>query len=176
MYKRNFFSKISFGVDWLLVFFIVPLTLAGLITMKSFSPTEGAGDFFSKQIIWLLISFAVFFVFSFIDFRFLKRTDVLVSILMIVFGLFMSGAIYDNNAWVERVDEMKAKVAEAEAKGKEETVRVETKVVTKTQVIKQKAQVVKQYIDREITKYDNTCVIPKEFVKAHNDAAEVPAK
>jgi hypothetical protein len=100
----------------------------------------------------------------------------LVSILMIVFGLFMSGAIYDNNAWIERVDEMKAKVAEAEAKGKEETVRVETKVVTKTQVIKQKAQVVKQYIDREITKYDNTCVIPKEFVKAHNDAAEVPAK
>ena len=100
----------------------------------------------------------------------------LVSILMIVFGLFMSGAIYDNNAWVERVDEMKAKVAEAEAKGKEETVRVETKVVTKTQVIKQKAQVVKQYIDREITKYDNTCVIPKEFIKAHNDAAEVPAK
>ena len=100
----------------------------------------------------------------------------LVSILMIVFGLFMSGAIYDNNAWVEKVDEMKAKVAEVEAKGKEETVRVETKVVTKTQVIKQKAQVVKQYIDREITKYDNTCVIPKEFIKAHNDAAEVPAK
>ena len=98
------------------------------------------------------------------------------SLAAFVFGLFMSGAIYDNNAWVERVDEMKAKVAEAEAKGKEETVRVETKVVTKTQVIKQKAQVVKQYIDREITKYDNTCVIPKEFVKAHNDAAEVPAK
>jgi hypothetical protein len=100
----------------------------------------------------------------------------LVSIVMIVFGTFMSGAIYDNDAWVERVDEMKAKVAEAEVKGKEETVRVETKVVTKTQVIKQKAQVVKQYIDREITKYDNQCVIPQEFIKAHNDAAEVPVK
>jgi hypothetical protein len=100
----------------------------------------------------------------------------LVSIVMIVFGTFMSGAIYDNNAWVERVDEMKAKVAEAEVKGKEETVRVETKVVTKTQVIKQKAQIVKQYIDREITKYDNQCVIPQEFIKAHNDAAEAPVK
>jgi hypothetical protein len=98
----------------------------------------------------------------------------LVSIAMIVFGTFMSGAIYDNNSWVERVDEMKAKVAEAETKGKEETVRVETKVVTKTQVIKQKAQIVKQYIDREITKYDNQCVIPQEFIKAHNDAAEAP--
>jgi len=98
------------------------------------------------------------------------------SLVAFVFGTFMSGAIYDNDAWVARVDEMKAKVAEAEAKGKEETVKIETKVVTKTQVIKQKAEVVKQYIDREITKYDNTCVIPKEFVKAHNDAAEVPVK
>ena len=98
------------------------------------------------------------------------------SLVAFVFGVFMAGAIHDNAAWVERVEEMKAKVAEAEAKGKEETVRVETKVVTQTQVIKQKAQVVKQYIDREITKYDNTCVIPKEFVKAHNDAAEVHVK
>jgi len=100
----------------------------------------------------------------------------IVSILMIVFGLFMAGAIHDNAAWVERVNEMKAKVAEAEAKGKEANVKVETKVVTKTQVIKQKAQIVRQYIDREITKYDSQCVIPKEFVKAHNDAAEVPEK
>lgn len=98
------------------------------------------------------------------------------SLVAFVFGVFMAGAIHDNSAWVERVDEMKAKVAEAEAKGKEETVRIETKVVTKTEVIKQKAQVVKQYIDREITKYDNQCVIPKEFVKAHNDAAEAPVK
>jgi hypothetical protein len=98
------------------------------------------------------------------------------SLVAFVFGVFMAGAIHDNAAWVERVEEMKAKVAEAEAKGKEETVRIETKVVTKTEVIKQKAQVVKQYIDREITKYDNQCVIPKEFVKAHNDAAEAPVK
>ena len=98
------------------------------------------------------------------------------SLVAFVVGVFMAGAIHDNAAWVERVEEMKAKVAEAEAKGKEETVRIETKVVTKTQVIKQKAQVVKQYIDREITKYDSQCVIPKEFVKAHNDAAEAPAK
>jgi len=99
-----------------------------------------------------------------------------ISLCAFVFGTFMAGSIYDNNQWVARVDEMKAKVAEAEQKGKEETIKVETKVVTKTQVIKEKAQVVKQYIDREITKYDNQCVIPQEFIKAHNDAAEAPAK
>ena len=49
-------------IDWLLFLFIVPITLAGLITMKAFSPLEGVGDFFSKQIIWVAISFAVFFL------------------------------------------------------------------------------------------------------------------
>ena len=111
----------------------------------------------------------------FIPFLYMYKTPIQIgSLVTIVIGTFMAGAIHDNAAWVERVEEMKAKVAEAEAKGKEETVRVETKVVTKTEVIKQKAQVVKQYIDREVAKYDNTCAIPKEFVKAINDASEPP--
>ena len=63
---KNFFSRISYGIDWLLVFFIVPIVLAGLVTMKSFAPAEDAGNFFNKQIIWVLLSFAVFFIFSFI--------------------------------------------------------------------------------------------------------------
>ena len=69
-------------IDWLLVAFIVPIVLAGLVTMKSFTPLEATTDFFGKQLLWVLISFAVFFIFSFIDFRFLKRTDVLVFLLL----------------------------------------------------------------------------------------------
>ncbi|MFA6325098.1 MAG: rod shape-determining protein RodA [Candidatus Paceibacterota bacterium] len=84
-------------IDWLLVFFLIPITLAGLITMKSFAPLEGAGNFFNKQIIWILLSFAIFFVFSFIDFRFLKRTDVLVFLFLLFSGvlllLFIIGSI-----------------------------------------------------------------------------------
>ena len=67
-------------IDWLLVFFIIPIIAAGLVTMKSFAPLEDASSFFSKQIIWISVGFTVFFVFSFIDFRFLKRTDVLVTL------------------------------------------------------------------------------------------------
>ena len=84
-------------IDWLLVFFIVPIALAGLITMKSFAPLEGAGNLFNKQIIWLLVSLAVFFIFSFIDFRFLKRTNVLMFLFLffsgILFLLFVLGHI-----------------------------------------------------------------------------------
>ncbi|HWA32138.1 MAG TPA: rod shape-determining protein RodA [Candidatus Paceibacterota bacterium] len=76
-------------IDWLLVSFIVPIIAAGLVTMKSFAPEEGAGHFFLRQIIWALLGFGVFFVFSFIDFRFLKRTDVLVTIFLFFSGMLL---------------------------------------------------------------------------------------
>lgn len=82
-------EKVLKRIDWLLVLFIVPIIAAGLVTMKSFTPLEDSGDFFSKQIIWVLLSFTVFFVFSFIDFRFLKRTNVLISIFLFVCFLLL---------------------------------------------------------------------------------------
>lgn len=68
-------------IDWLLFFFILPVLGAGLVTMKSFTEET---PFFSHQLVWISISFVVFFLFSYIDFRFLKRTDVLVGL----FGIF----------------------------------------------------------------------------------------
>ena len=77
-------------IDWLLVAFIIPILLAGLVTMKSFTPLEDTTNFFGKQIIWIVLAFATFFIFSFIDFRFLKRTDVLVTLfLTMCFALFV---------------------------------------------------------------------------------------
>ena len=101
---QNSIRKISNRIDWLLVFFILPIIIAGLVTMKSFAPLENSGGFFNKQIIWILIGFAVFFVFSFIDFRFLKRTDVLVFIYLstslILLSLFVFGYVsYGAKSW-----------------------------------------------------------------------------
>jgi rod shape determining protein RodA len=76
-------------IDWLLVSFIVPIILAGLFTMRSFVPTEDAGSFFTKQVISTLISLAIFFIFSFVDFRFLKRTDILVALFLFFSGLLI---------------------------------------------------------------------------------------
>ena len=95
----------------------------------------------------------------------------IVSLLAIVFGTFMSGAIYDNEAWEARVKEMEAKVAKAEVESKAANEKINDKVEKVKEKIVQKQVVVKQYIDREIVKYDNTCVIPKEFVEVHNKAA-----
>jgi hypothetical protein len=93
------------------------------------------------------------------------------SVLAIIFGTFMSGAIYDNEAWLDRVKEMEAKVAKAEEESKVANEKIDNKVLQAKEKIVQKQVVVKQYIDREVTKYDNTCVIPKEFIEVHNKAA-----
>ncbi|KKR69764.1 MAG: Rod shape-determining protein RodA [Candidatus Nomurabacteria bacterium GW2011_GWB1_40_7] len=87
----------SNGVDWMLVSFIIPIIATGLVTMKSFALLENTGNFFSRQVVWVLISLTVFFIFSFIDFRFLKRTDVLVSIFLFIslllLALFVLGKV-----------------------------------------------------------------------------------
>jgi len=78
----NWESKAFKRIDWLLVSFVLPIILGGLFTMKSFILEENTVNFFEKQIIWIILSFFIFFIFSFIDFRFLRRTDVLVALFL----------------------------------------------------------------------------------------------
>ena len=118
---------------------------------------------------------------TFIPLIYVYKTPIqLCSIAAIVIGTFMAGAIHDNEAWEARVKEMEEKVAAAEVQSKEENVKIVQKVVTKTQVIKTRGQDIIKYVDREIVKYDTKfapggeCEIPKEFIKALNDAAEAP--
>jgi len=75
---------------------------------------------------------------------------------------------------------VEARVATAEAASREANTKIVTKVVTKTQVIRTRGDTITKYIDKEIVRYDTKfapggeCEIPKEFIKALNDAAEAP--
>ncbi|MDD4989405.1 MAG: FtsW/RodA/SpoVE family cell cycle protein [Candidatus Pacebacteria bacterium] len=69
-------SKIQ-SIDWVLFFATLPVIGAGLITMNSF---VGESYFFRKQLISLAIALLVFFIFSRIDFRFLRRTRVVITL------------------------------------------------------------------------------------------------
>ena len=71
------FLKKRFDIDWVLILAVLPIVGTGLITMNSFT---GETPFFERQLIWLCISFFVFFVLSAIDWRFLRRTDVVVAL------------------------------------------------------------------------------------------------
>lgn len=97
----------------------------------------------------------------------------LVSVLLIGFATYMSGGIANEEKWNARVKEVEAKVAAAQVESGKQNVKIIEKVVKKTEYITKKGNDVIQYVDREITKYDSACVIPKEFIKAHNDATEL---
>ena len=102
------------------------------------------------------------------------------GIALLVLGVYWRGGYAVEQEWRERVAEVEARVAAAEAKSAEENVKIVTKVVTKTQVIRTRGETITKYIDREIVKYDEKfakggmCEIPQEFIKAHNSAAEAP--
>jgi hypothetical protein len=93
------------------------------------------------------------------------------AIAVLIVALFLEGANYNNNTWIARVKEMEAKVAVAEQQSKEANDKLDKTSASKVAKIKEKQIVVRQYIDREIVKYNETCVIPNEFVEIHNKAA-----
>lgn len=96
----------------------------------------------------------------------------LVSAALLVAGVYLEGGYSTEMQWRERVAEVEAKVAAAEQQAKDANAVLDTKSAEKVRVIKEKAVVVKQYIDREVTKYDSTCAIPDPVIKAHNAAAK----
>lgn len=128
-----------------------------------------------------LLGLLATYIMKFIPLIYVYRTPIqAVSVLLIALGTYMSGAISNEESWQARVKEMEAKVAEAEAKSQKVNVEVIEKVVKKTEYIKTRGQDIVKFIDKEIVKYDTKflpggqCEIPKEFIEAHNRAAEAP--
>lgn len=97
-----------------------------------------------------------------------------VSLVVLTAGVYFKGGYSAEMQWRERVAEMEAKVAAAEKESKEANVALDKKSAEKVKVIKGREIVVKQFIDREVAKYNDQCVIPKAFVDAHNMSAEQP--
>jgi hypothetical protein len=89
------------------------------------------------------------------------------------------GAASNEEKWQERVKELEGKLAIAENKSKEENVKIEEKVVTKTKVIKEKGEDIIKFIDREvlknneIIKYVENCPVPKDIIEIHNSAVRM---
>jgi hypothetical protein len=98
------------------------------------------------------------------------------SVAIVVFSIYMIGAISNNDAWLAKIKDLEVKVAQAEAKSATLNTDIVEKTVVKTQIVKQRGEDIVKYIDREVVKHDANCVIPKEFVATHNQAAEAPKK
>lgn len=93
---------------------------------------------------------------------------------VVLTAIFIMGLLYANGVWQQAAKDLQQQVAAAEAKSQQVNTVVEERVVTKTQIVKQRAAATVEYVVREVVKHDPSCVIPQEFVAAHNRAAEAP--
>ncbi len=104
------------------------------------------------------------------------------SVAVLAGGLFFKGGYSTEAAWRLKVKEAEERVAQAEQKAREANEELEKKGDAKVKYIQGRTEYIKQYIDKEVVKYDTkfmpggVCEIPAEFIKAHNDAAEAPKK
>jgi uncharacterized membrane protein len=122
----------------------------------------------------LLTGIAAFLITHFIKALPNAQLIKLASVVTVIVSVYMIGAINNNDVWLAKIKDLEVKVAAAEAKSAAANTDIVEKIVVKTQVVKQRGQDIIKYVDREIVKYDTTCVIPKEFVLIHNKAAEAP--
>jgi hypothetical protein len=96
----------------------------------------------------------------------------LVGIALLVLGVYFRGGLAVETEWRERVAAVEARLAEAEKASAQANTQIDTRSQKKTTEIRQRMTYVRQYVDREVVRYNDQCVIPEPFIRAHNDAAE----
>ena len=104
----------------------------------------------------------------------LKKQVKITSVAALAVSIYLLGMLYVNNWWKDKAAKLEQQVVELAQKSSETNTVIEKKYITKTQVVKQRGDDVIKYVDREVVKYDTQCVIPQEFISAHNRAAEQP--
>lgn len=101
----------------------------------------------------------------------------LVSLVLLVCGIYLQGALDYKAATAKSVSELQVRLAQAEARSAKTNTEIVERIVKDTRVIRQQGETIVQYVDREVVKYDNTCEVPSEVIRAHNAAATLdPAR
>lgn len=121
-----------------------------------------------------LLGFAATYLIRFIPIPaiYIYKTPIQIgSVILITIGVYMSGAISNEESWLARVKDLEVQVAQAEAKSAVENTKIVEKIVFKDKIITEKGDAIIKFVNSEIVKYDNTCKIPQEFISALNDAA-----
>ena len=98
------------------------------------------------------------------------------GIVLLVLGVYFRGGLAVETEWRERVAAVEARLAEAQKASAEANTKINSRAQQRTAQVRERTQYIRQYVDREVVKYDAQCTIPQPFVQAHNRAAEEPKK
>jgi hypothetical protein len=95
----------------------------------------------------------------------------IISIVLLVSGVYFKGSYSVEMSWRARVAEMEAKVAIAEQKSKEANTQIQTVYVDRVKVVKEKQIVIQEKLKTVEVKIDANCKVVPEAIDVLNDAA-----
>lgn len=96
----------------------------------------------------------------------------IVSIILLVVGVYCSGGLYTEMEWRNRVSEEQAKVAVAEEKAADANKALAKKGKEKVKVVKEVQVVIKERIREVEKRIDADCKVDPEAISIINDAAK----
>lgn len=122
-----------------------------------------------------LIGIAATYLLQLFPFVNLYKTPIqLASIAIVIIGVYMAGVLSNEQGWQDKISNLEKQVEELNVKSEKINTEIVTKYITKQQIIKEKGEEQIRYIDREITKYNDICPLPKEVMIVHNQATIPP--
>jgi hypothetical protein len=95
----------------------------------------------------------------------------IISIVLLVSGVYFKGSYSVEMSWRARVAEMEAKVAIAEQKSKEANTQIQTVYVDRVKVVKEKQIVIQEKLKTVEVKIDANCKVVPEAINILNEAA-----
>ena len=95
----------------------------------------------------------------------------IVSIVLLIIGVWFEGGISNNNAWLEKVHALEKKVAEAEAKSAQANTALTSKIAEKNKEIATIQANLKNKIKQFASIMDSECKVPEQAISVLNEAA-----
>jgi hypothetical protein len=96
----------------------------------------------------------------------------IVSIVLLVAGVYLKGGYSVEMAWRERVADLEAKIKVAEAKSEQANIDLAAKQKEKVKVVKEVQVVIKEKIVQVAGKIDAECKVDPDAITIINDAAK----
>ncbi len=99
----------------------------------------------------------------------------ILSVVVIAFGVFIIGGVENELSWQAKVKELEAQVAVATVKSNETNTKIQYKVVTKIQIVKEQVEVVKKEIEIQKEFINADCKVNPTAIDLYNKAVAEPA-
>lgn len=87
-------------------------------------------------------------------------------------GVFLEGVVYSSSGLLKQISELQDKARRAEQQSQQVNTVIQTKVVERVKVVREKTDANVQVVEKIVTKYDNMCTLSNAAISVHDSASQ----